>query len=88
MSDELILAEVSRGLGLLILEDDRSEGTGALVSDEKKTVRSPAKPGGARKANSGKGRDGTVGTALRTVYDDTVKENIPAEMLDLLGKLN
>ena len=29
-----------------------------------------------------------VGQALRTVYDQTVGESIPAEMLDLLGKLS
>ncbi len=30
---------------------------------------------------------GTVGNALRSVYDETVSEDIPGEMLDLLGKL-
>lgn len=30
---------------------------------------------------------GEVGHALRSVYDDTLKETIPPEMLDLLGKL-
>jgi len=29
-----------------------------------------------------------VGNALRTVYDQTVNEAIPGEMLDLLGKLS
>ena len=29
-----------------------------------------------------------VGTALRTVYERTLKEDIPPEMLDLLGKLD
>jgi hypothetical protein len=28
-----------------------------------------------------------VGKALRSVYDDALKEDIPPEMLDLLGKL-
>jgi hypothetical protein len=28
-----------------------------------------------------------VGKALRSVYDDALKEDIPAAMLDLLGKL-
>ncbi len=31
---------------------------------------------------------GNVGSALRTVYDQTVGEDIPSEMLDLLGKLS
>ena len=28
-----------------------------------------------------------VGRALRTVYDETLREEIPADFLDLLGKL-
>jgi hypothetical protein len=30
---------------------------------------------------------GEVGTALRSAYEQTVGENIPSELLDLLGKL-
>jgi len=29
-----------------------------------------------------------VGRALRTVYDDTLREDIPDDFLDLLGKLS
>lgn len=29
-----------------------------------------------------------IGEALRSAYEETVSENIPDEMLDLLGKLN
>lgn len=28
-----------------------------------------------------------VGNALRSVYEETIREDIPPEMLDLLGKL-
>lgn len=35
-----------------------------------------------------KGQTGDVGDALRTVYQRTVAEDIPPEMLDLLGKLD
>ncbi len=31
---------------------------------------------------------GNVGNALRSVYDETVKEDIPGDLLDLLGKLS
>ena len=31
---------------------------------------------------------GDVGRALRTIYDDTVREPVPDDFLDLLGKLN
>lgn len=33
-------------------------------------------------------KDRDMGAALRTVYRKTVEESIPAEMLDLLGKLD
>ena len=43
-------------------------------------------------AQGGKGpkrpKGGVVGDALRKVYDRTLQENIPPEMLDLLGKLD
>lgn len=34
-----------------------------------------------------KGDSGEIGNALRSIYDRTVEESIPSEMLDLLGKL-
>lgn len=36
----------------------------------------------------GKGSDRDVGHALRSVYAKTVGEEIPSELLDLLGKLS
>lgn len=40
-----------------------------------------------KSGQSGRRDRGIVGEALRSVYDETVEENIPPEMLDLLGKL-
>lgn len=40
-----------------------------------------------RSPRKGKGQTGEVGDALRTVYQRTIEEDIPPEMLDLLGKL-
>jgi len=37
------------------------------------------------KSPSGKERD--VGNALRSIYQKTVDESVPQEMIDLLGKL-
>jgi hypothetical protein len=31
---------------------------------------------------------GSVGRALRTVYDDMLREEVPKDFLDLLGKLD
>lgn len=42
---------------------------------------------GKPKAKNKKRDNPELGSALRTVYQRTVEEDIPAEMLDLLGKL-
>ena len=34
-----------------------------------------------------KQRTGDIGRALRSVYDDTVREEVPNDFMDLLGKL-
>jgi hypothetical protein len=54
----------------------RREGCKNLSDSDKKPPRGPKRSGGS-----------DVGKALRTVYDDALKEDIPPEMLDLLGKL-
>ncbi|MES2148138.1 MAG: NepR family anti-sigma factor [Pseudomonadota bacterium] len=38
--------------------------------------------------NNKKGRSSDLGRALRTVYDDTLRESVPDEFMDLLGKLD
>ena len=52
---------------------------------------SPSAPGGAggggRKPRARKAQKTEVGDALRSVYQRAVSEDIPPEMLDLLGKL-
>lgn len=35
-----------------------------------------------------KSRSSDLGRALRTVYDDTLRESVPDDFMDLLGKLN
>ncbi|WP_304560450.1 NepR family anti-sigma factor [Sphingomonas immobilis] len=47
---------------------------------------SSKKPPSARAKIQSKDRD--MGAALRTVYQKTVDEKVPPEMLDLLGKLD
>jgi len=46
-------------------------------------------PKGKGGGGSGKKRapSGEIGSALRSVYDRALAEDIPPEMLDLLGKL-
>jgi len=51
-----------------------------------KTVGAKQEGKAATAARKGDGRD--VGRVLRSVYDRTLEESIPPEMLDLLGKLD
>ncbi len=49
------------------------------------------KPKSRRKrkpADGGRSRSGDVGKALRSVYDSTLREEVPDDFLDLLGKLS
>jgi hypothetical protein len=46
-----------------------------------------AEPGAGGKPRNRKKQSADVGDALRTVYERAVAEDIPPEMLDLLGKL-
>lgn len=48
--------------------------------------RVPAKAG-ARDLKKRKTTGGAISRALRSVYDDTLREDVPADFLDLLGKL-
>ena len=42
--------------------------------------------GGEKKSR--KQKSGDIGRALRTIYDDTVREPVPDDFRDLLGKLS
>ena len=58
-----------------------------MASDERqKATRDGAAKRAPQKPSSSE--NGPVGDALRTVYERTVSESIPQEMLDLLGKLD
>jgi hypothetical protein len=59
----------------------RSETEGA--GDPRHSKKSQASDRGARKQ-----RSGDLGRALRSVYDDTLRESVPDDFLNLLGKLH
>lgn len=59
----------------------RSDTDGA--KDSTRSKKSPASDRGGRKA-----RSGDLGRALRSVYDDTLRETVPDDFLNLLGKLS
>jgi hypothetical protein len=56
------------------------------LSDETKNKRGTKDR--AKRAPDGQSADRDVGHALRSVYSTTVNEEIPSELLDLLGKLS
>ncbi len=63
---------------------------------EGSTNNQPARPGrgkqrakaGRKGANPVRAKAGDVGKALRSVYDNTLREDVPRDFLDLLGKLS
>ena len=65
-----------RGAGLAGKEEQKSG-----AADDK-----PTKP--SRRKRTDPMRDASVGAALRSAYTATVNEEIPAEFLDLLRKLD
>ena len=66
----------------------------ALMGDERLSGTSKSNSGrgpsgaGTRDKKARKDRRGTVGRALRTVYDDMLREEVPRDFLDLLKKLD
>ena len=68
---------------MLALEGDESLSGSSKAGDGR---------GGSGPVNSDrksrKDRRGTIGRALRTVYDDMLREEVPRDFLDLLRKLD
>lgn len=67
----------------------RLEGVSGLSADNSNGKPAPADPK-AKKApprRKGAGTD-EVGKALRSAYDETLREEVPDDFLDLLGKLS
>lgn len=58
-------------------KDSRAKG------DRDKSKSKPANTGGSARPKAG-----DVGRALRSVYDNTLREDVPEDFLDLLGKLS
>jgi hypothetical protein len=59
----------------------RSDTEGA--GDSRRSKKSAASDSGGRKT-----RSSDLGRALRSVYDDTLRETVPDDFLNLLGKLS
>jgi len=48
----------------------------------------PRTKAGRKGASPARAKAGDVGRALRSVYDNTLREDVPRDFLDLLGKLS
>ena len=64
------------------------EGDERLSGSKKSEGRATEKMPGQRPSRSGREKASPVGRALRTVYDDTLRESVPEDFLDLLRKLD
>jgi hypothetical protein len=69
----------------------RAWGDERLSGSDKADPQESERANGIRKASSVSkkpaSRPTEVGRALRSVYDDTLREEIPADLKDLLGRL-
>ncbi|WP_414902707.1 NepR family anti-sigma factor [Sphingomonas flavalba] len=68
-----------------MLETAHMNGGSALVSDT--ANRTPGAKGKRRRRDV-ENANGSIGRALRTVYQQTVDERVPDDMLELLRKLD
>jgi hypothetical protein len=66
----------------LTFQDERERDRRRKPDDEPATASAETRQPRRRKSGGGE-----YGDALRTVYQRTINEDIPPEMLDLLGKL-
>lgn len=66
--------------------DERLSGSRQNRSDNAGKSSDSGKGGASEKKDRKQRTD--VGRALRTVYDDTLREDVPDDFLDLLGKLS
>jgi hypothetical protein len=65
-----------------------SKGMTILAAKEKQ-VKRQARPHPTRAvvSDNGNAADSPIGEALRSIYQQTIEEEIPQEFLDILGKL-
>jgi hypothetical protein len=61
---------------------------GSSSGAEKKASQAKATSRGPDEKKGGKQKAGDIGRALRTIYDDTLRESVPDDFLNLLGKLS
>jgi hypothetical protein len=68
-----------------------TEGAGHSRHSKKSKASGKGGSGGGQGGSGGRtrgGRSGDLGRALRSVYDDTLREPVPDDFLNLIGKLS
>lgn len=75
---------------MIALSDDQAAAKGDARKDggATGTGKETGRASRRRADRDGRKLEPQIGRALRTVYDETVGEEIPPEMLELLGKLS
>ena len=70
------------------LDDDIQRGAFGLTADQTSKVSTgrDKQASGTGKRNA-RGHDPHVANALRSAYEEAVREDVPQEFIDLLGKL-
>jgi len=82
------------GAGAAVLTSDNRPAIRAVLWEGVPTLSDsdakPPKSGGGKGGGGGRRtpRGGEVGNALKAAYNDTLKEEIPPDLLTLLGKLD
>jgi hypothetical protein len=66
--------------------DGESHGSGN--GKHNRATSGPDKGSSLPDKNKKKPKSSEVGRALRSVYDDTLRESVPDDFMDLLGKLS
>ncbi len=67
---------------------DKDKSAGKAADKKAGTPRGRGGGGGGTRDDRGKQRAGDDGRALRSVYDETLREEVPDDFSDLLGKLS
>jgi len=79
----------ARGDESLSGSQDETHGIGKSKASRAKSAKIGSRAGsGPREKGARKHRTADLGRALRSVYDDTLRESVPDDFLDLLGKLS
>lgn len=66
---------------------ERSQGDSSGAADGRDKARKKRNSKSGKKAERAKSGANDVGRVLRSVYDRTLREEVPPDFLDLLGKL-